>query len=97
MLFSNAGKTEYFISYTPSGIGTRTSPTPVIPRDVESNTLKSLGVNGKDTIPKPGMVISIVGAIGGEGYVDTSEIPSSLESYVGITNKSSFNVVGIFV
>jgi hypothetical protein len=43
------------------------------------NILKSFGTNGKDTTPKLGTVISIVGELttgGSVSYVEASAIPS---------------------
>jgi hypothetical protein len=60
------------------------------------NMLKSFGTKGSVTRPNPGTVISIVGALGVEAYVDASAIPNVSVLYVGTTNISSFVVAILF-
>ena len=66
----------YVIKYTPSGKGVNVAPTGVIPNDVELNTLKSLGVNGRETVLPPGITISIVGETIVMSYTDISATPN---------------------
>jgi len=92
-----AGEIEYLNVYTPSGRGVKGSPNSVNPKEVELKILKSLGTKGSVTFPKPGTLISIVGAEGeGTSYVDASTTPNVKVLYVGTTNISRFNA-GILI
>jgi hypothetical protein len=84
---------EYLIIHTPSGKGNKSAPTTVNPNDAELNILKSSGTKGRDTgVNTPGIVNSIVGAVGAVTYVEASATPNVRVLYVGITKNSNFNV-----
>jgi hypothetical protein len=90
--FSEEGVIEYVRVYVPSGRGVKSSPGALSPKVRELNTLKSLGMKGRDTLPNPlGISIVMVGEETGglAGYVEISAIPNVSLLYVSITNMSN--------